>query len=138
MVYDTTESKLNETVRVPWFSLPTIESELRAVSIRTFMCDCDVGEMFLNFMMEPRLRPRTGVDLFELYLEEAVGKSKSVKSQCEIMMMGFTLSPYFVTKDMLVVEMMTKGSNLDPLNVFKWLGLILNLLGMDNYDPTLP
>ena len=55
-------------------------------------------------MMEPRLRPHAGVDLFQLYPEEAVGKNKSVKAQWERMMMGFAPSPYFVTKDMLVVK----------------------------------
>ena len=29
----------------------------------TFMTDCDVGEIFLNFMVEPDLRSYAGVDL---------------------------------------------------------------------------
>ena len=34
--------------------------------------------------------------------------------------------------------MMTKGSHLDPSNVYRWVAVKLNLPGMDNYDPTLP
>ena len=89
MVYDATKSGLNESVWSSWVSLPTVESELRAMKVGTFMCDCDVGKMFLNFMIDPRLRPRAGVDLFRLYPEKAVGKSKSVKAQWERMMMEF-------------------------------------------------
>ena len=74
MVYDTNKSGINESVWDPWYSLLTVESELR---------DCDVGEIFLNFMMEPRLRPHAGVDLFELYPKEAAGKSKYVMAQWE-------------------------------------------------------
>ena len=88
-VCDATKSGLNESVWAPWFCLPTVESELRAMKVGTFMCDCEVGKMFLNFMIDPRLRPRAGVDLFRLYPEKAVGKSKSVKAQWERMMMEF-------------------------------------------------
>ena len=51
MVYNATKSDLNETEWDPWFSLPTINSELRTVKAGQFMCDCDVGELFLNFML---------------------------------------------------------------------------------------
>ena len=95
-------------------------------------------ENFLNFVMEPRLRPHAGMDLFQLYQEKAVGRSNSVKAQWERMMMGLAPSPYFVTKDMLVVKMMTKGSNIDSSNVNRWAAVRLNLPGMDIYDQTLP
>ena len=49
MVYNGTSSGLNDAVWAPWFSLPTVESHLRAVTNDTFMCDCDLSEMFLNF-----------------------------------------------------------------------------------------
>ena len=38
------------------------------------MTDCDVGEMFLNFMLEPKLRPFTGVNLSCLFPEETSAK----------------------------------------------------------------
>ena len=70
-------------------------------------------------MTELRLRPHAGIVLFQLYSEEAVVKSKPVKTQWERMMMRFAPSPYFVTKDMLVVEMMMKGSNVDSSNEYR-------------------
>ena len=51
MVYNATKSDLNETDWDLWFSLPTINSELRTVKAGQFMCDCDDGELFLNFML---------------------------------------------------------------------------------------
>ena len=53
-------------------------------------------------------------------------------------MMGFAPSPYFVTKDMLVVEMMMKGLDIDSSNVYRWAAVRFNLPGMKIYDPTLP
>ena len=94
--------------------------------------------MFLNFIMEPSLRPHAGIDFFQLYPEEAVGKSKSVKAQWERIVMGFTPSPYFVTKAIVVVDMMTKGSHSDSSNVYRWVAVGLHLPRIDNYDPTLP
>ena len=62
MVYDVTSSGLNDAVWFPWFPRPTVETILRVVEGGTYMADCDIGEMFLNFMLEPRLRPYAGVD----------------------------------------------------------------------------
>ena len=61
MVYDATKSGLNEAVGAPWFAMPNVDCHLRAVEAGTFMADCDVGEMFLNFMLEPSLRTHAGV-----------------------------------------------------------------------------
>ena len=51
MVYDATRSGVNETVWNPWFSIP-VSSHIRDVNNHTFMADCDVGEIFLNFKLE--------------------------------------------------------------------------------------
>ena len=56
MVYDATMSGFNDSLWTHWFSLPAIESELRAIKSCTCMCDCDVGEFFLNFMLHPEIR----------------------------------------------------------------------------------
>ena len=53
MVYDATSSGLNDAVWAPWFPMPTVETLLRAVEGGKYMVDCDIGEIFLNFMLEP-------------------------------------------------------------------------------------
>ena len=138
MVYDATRSGLNDAVWAPWFPMPTVVSHLRAVEKNTFMADCDVGEMFLNFMLEPKLRPFAGVDLTCMFPEE-IGKITSKVEACwERMLMGFAPSPYFVIKDLMELENMVRGNRKDPANVFCWEKVILNLPGMPSYDPTRP
>ena len=63
MVYDGTKCGLNGSVWVPRFYMPTLSSHLRTVVEGTYMCDVDIGEMFLNFMLHPTLRTLCGVDL---------------------------------------------------------------------------
>ena len=94
--------------------------------------------MFLNFMLHPEIRSHTGVDLTQFYPEELVNKSRSVKARWERMMMGFSPSPYFVTKDMLFVERIAKGCRVDEDNVYRLKKVIFNLPGMDSYATTLP
>ena len=43
--------------------LPTFYCHLHTVESDTFIADCDVGEMFLNFMLDSVIRPHAGVDL---------------------------------------------------------------------------
>ena len=54
------------------------------------------------------------------------------------MIIGFVPSPYQVTNDMLVVEKTVMSSYLDRENLFRWNKVILNLPGMDKYDPSKP
>jgi hypothetical protein len=53
MVYNGSESGLNDSIWVPRFVLPTIENHLRAVKEGTCMADNDVGVCFLNFILHP-------------------------------------------------------------------------------------
>jgi hypothetical protein len=63
MVYNGTFSGLNDRLWVPWFPLPTITTLARAVEVGTHMVDLDVGETFLNFILELKARVHAGVDL---------------------------------------------------------------------------
>jgi hypothetical protein len=49
-VYNGTKSGLNDSIWVPWFPLPTVDTHLRAVETGTWMSNMDIGEMFLNFL----------------------------------------------------------------------------------------
>ena len=50
--------------------MPAIDLNLRVVEAGTFMADNDVGEMFLNFMLEPAIRSHVGVDLSKLWTKQ--------------------------------------------------------------------
>lgn len=54
------------------------------------------------------------------------------------MMIGYTPSPWFFTKDILIVGSINKDCRLDLENVYRWDAVKLNLPGMKSYKPTLP
>ena len=118
MVYDATRSSLNQAIWAPWFPMPTIISHLRSVVARTFMSDCNVGEMFLNFMLELKLRPFVGVDLTCLFPEDISAENAVIRGCWERMLMGLSPSPYWMTKDLMEVEMMIQGNRRTLGNVF--------------------
>ena len=70
LMYDGTKSSLNNSLWAPWFPLPTIESHLRSVEASTYMGDIDISEMFLNFMLHPRLQPYARIDLTPYFGKE--------------------------------------------------------------------
>ena len=82
---------------MPRFALPTISSHLRQVEAGTFMCDLDVGEMFLNFVLHPGLRPLTGVDLTFYTNTGQVGRLWECWQRAA---MGLTSSPYHACQGM--------------------------------------
>jgi len=67
MVYDASKLGLNNVVFDPWFSIPTVDSYLRSVKAGTYIADYGVGEIFLNFALEPEVRPYAGVDLSQVF-----------------------------------------------------------------------
>jgi hypothetical protein len=54
MAYNGTSSGLNAHLWCRWFALAIMNTMLRALETETPMGDIDVGEMFLNFILEAR------------------------------------------------------------------------------------
>jgi hypothetical protein len=95
MVYNATSSGLNAYLWAPWFSLPTINTLLRALEERTFMSDLDIAKMFLYFMLEAKCQRLAGVDLTQ-YIEKREGAGGGTRhvalwGRC---LMGATFFPY--------------------------------------------
>ena len=103
-----------------------------------FMADNDIGEIFLNFVLDVELRPFAGVDLSLLFSEEMFPGVLCLDEHWERMLMSFRLIPYLTTRDMMRLEPLLKGCRLDPNNVFRWEKAILNLPGMGKYQPGKP
>ena len=80
------------------------------------MADCDVGEMFLIFMLDPLIRSHAGMAL-RIFDELDKNGKESLKGCWERMLMGFSPSLYMVTNDMLVIEREISGDRLDENNV---------------------
>ena len=102
------------------------------------MSDCDVGEMFLNFMLEPKLLPYARCDLTCLFPEEISAENEFIRGCWERMLMEFSHSPYLVTKALMEVEMMIRSKIIAPRNTFGWKKVVLNLPGTLKYDPSMP
>jgi hypothetical protein len=66
IVYDASKCGLNDALWCPSFFLPTIDSILRNADSGTWFGDIDLGEMFLNFMLDEQILPWVGVDVTEL------------------------------------------------------------------------
>jgi hypothetical protein len=70
MVFNGTLSGLNSALWDPWFCLLNATTHMRIVKPGTLMVDVDIGEMFLNFFLDPRIRRFSGVDFTKFYPEE--------------------------------------------------------------------
>jgi hypothetical protein len=75
MVYNGTSSILNAHLWCPWLALATINTMLRALEPGTYMGEIDVGEMFLNFILEARCSYLAGVNL-KKYIEQLGGEPR--------------------------------------------------------------
>ena len=138
MVYDGTRSGLNDRVWVPHFALASLKSALRCIELGSFMGDIDIGEMFLNFILHETLVPLCGVDLSHYFPDEIPEGLKHLHEAWSRTGMGFKWSPYQAVQAVMYAEEVIAGDHLDPLNVFRWDRVRLNLPGSEAYDPSLP
>ena len=134
MVYDASKSGLNDVVWAPNFSMATADSLLDLLDCRSWQTDVDLGEMFLNFPLDVKIRPYAGVDLRTLDLE-GIREDWRRWTRC---FMGFTPSPYVTGRSSLYAEDVIRGDRDDPLNPFYWEKVVLNLPGSSAYDTTRP
>ena len=134
IVYHAGANGLNDSVWVPSFWLPTINSLLRIVDESSFMEDRDIGEMFLNFELHFATRRFTGVDVEPLEFTEEECPHRWLWWTKNLM--GFRSSPYNSVKMYLIAEEVIKGDRLDADNPFWWHHIELNLPGTACYTPT--
>lgn len=142
VVYDATRSGLNAAIWSPNFMLPTATSVLNNATERTFFGDIDLGEMFLNYFLDKRLRPLAGVDLgASLELGEVHTQkptSNRLIMRWERSLMGVKSSPFNCVRAYLLSEDVIKGEHLERNNPFRWDRVVFNLPGTVNYDPRKP
>lgn len=139
-VYDATRSGLNAAIWSPNFYLPTATTVLNNSDESTFYGDIDLGEMFLNYHLDPRMRSRAGVDVTELAEElgEKLGPKQRLYMRWERALMGVRSSPFNCVRAYLLSEDIIKGDRREESNPFWWDTVILNLPGTREYDPGKP
>jgi hypothetical protein len=128
MVYDGTLSRLNMMIWAPWFSLPNINTLLRIVETGIFMGDTYIGEMFLNFFLDPNLRKCAGVNS-SLNMEVWWVMWARIS-------MGMQPSPFIAVQIMDWLEEIIFGYPRDKGNVFT-LDIKIKLPGRLDYDPSM-
>jgi hypothetical protein len=136
VVYDATKSGLNKAIWTPNFGLPNIGSVLHNSDDRTFYGDIDIGEMFLNYFLDPDLRPWAGVDISSINPEQAAGKRVILRWNRALM--GVRSSPFNCVRAYLISEEIIKGDRRARSNPFRWHRVILNLPGTQGYNPSRP
>ena len=72
-----------DIVQDPCFPIPTVELYFRVVDGGTFMVNYDIGETFLNFIPEPRLRSHAGIELSSSFPEETIVDIPIVQDFCQ-------------------------------------------------------
>ena len=137
MVYDGTASGFNDSVYVPTFGLPTIETLLRGTGPNTWMVDLDIGDMFLNFMLAEDARELVGVDLTPFTFDDLSDDLKIKWERWWRCAMGLKVSPNHAIRAILFAEEFLKGDLGNLQNPFQTSGVKLNLPGNEDYDPSL-
>jgi hypothetical protein len=102
--------------------------------------DNDYGEMFLNFKMHRDLQKYSGIDLSQVYLDDdssAIDPS-GVYGMWTRNAMDLTPSPYLSVQGSLRAKLVMSGDRYDESNPFHWDRLVVNCLGSDGYDLSLP
>ena len=138
MVYDATKCKLNDALWAPNFWLPNMYNVANCATASSFFGDIDCGEMFLNFMLDPRLRPYAGVDLTQIYQKQGPRGLIQVWKRWERTGMGFCISPYIAIKQCAIAQEVILGDHLDKSNPFYWSSIKTNYPGSSGYTPSLP
>lgn len=103
------------------------------------MGDIDIGEMFLNFMIDPEIWKFCGVDISHYIGKgDGPGPPKAVWERWERCLMGVTTSPYQAIQALLWADEVVRGDREEGSNPFCWDRVRMNLPGSPTYDPTLP
>ena len=89
-------------------------------------------------MLELELRPYAGDDFACIFPEDVSTLYPVIREQWERMSMGFSPSPYLLTKDLMVVQQIIRGDRRASNNIFGWKKVILNLPGAHCYNSSMP
>ncbi len=141
MVYNGTSCGLNDELWAPSFWLPTATSAVRLLSFYSYCVDLDLGEMFLNFPLDPLIRPYAGVDLTPFC--SALGGDHApvglrLWERWERQFMGLKPSPFNSVRYYYWAEEFARGDQTLVSNPMRWDKVCLNLPGSDSYVSNLP
>ena len=135
IVFHAGANNLNDSVWALSFALPSINSLLRIIDMSTLMSNRDMGEMLLNFMLDPRIWKYAAIDLGPLGFSHDKCRHRWMVWARNLM--GFKPSPYNSVKMYLVAEEILRGDRLDLSNAIQYDHIRLNLPGTAGCNPSL-
>ena len=144
VVYNGTSCGLNDALFAPSFWLPTAATASRPLMYYSWMADGDMGEMFLNFPMDKKIRSRSGIDVTQLkeHMKDLNPSKRDPRERVllrwERLFMGMKPSPYNAVRYFYWAEELARGNPKAASNPLHYSRVILNLPGMKSYDPTMP
>ena len=142
IVYNGTRSGLNDALWAPSFFLPTANTAARVMSFYTYCVDLDLGEMFLNFLMDKKIRAFAGVDVtcLQVFFDDYVPAEHKPQmwERWERLFMGMKSSPYNAVRYFYWAEEFARGNPAEVNNALRYNKVVFNLPGMEGYDPSLP
>ena len=142
-VFNGKSSGINDAVWAPNFQLPTATSMVNILDYDFEVVDCDLGEMFLNFPLDPNMQLFSGVDLtpYKLDLEKMHPELKTEDHKLIAVWnrswMGYKPSPYGAIRIYYHAEEFIVGDIREPNNPFRFDTVILNMHGNDDFNPAL-
>lgn len=138
MVYDATKCGLNAALWAPNFALPTVDSVVNNSDSFTWYGDIDLGEMFLNYPLDPRIRPYAGVETYRPSRMEKRENLKRIFHRWNRCAMGMMCSPYNATQSFSVSAEVITGDTKDTSSPLGWDRVVLNMPGTQGYNPCMP
>jgi hypothetical protein len=141
LIYDGSSSGLNDALWAPSFWMPTSETAVRVISFYSYLFDSDIGECFLNFPNDKRLRKYCGVDLtpFRGVLNSRPNFTFGLLWEAwNRGFMGCKSSPYNSVRYLYLADEFCRGFRKGKTNPMRWDRARLNLPGSNTFDPRLP
>lgn len=132
------------SILVSQFLTPNCTNSSKKFDFYYCFTDKYLGEMFLNFPLNPTLATYSGIDLspFEIKLEEVVASKVGQKRRClgrwERCWMGLRPSSYWCVRFYYLAEEFARANHSHSINALRWDKVRLNLPGSHSFNPTLP
>jgi len=145
MVQNGSSCGLNKAIWASNFWLPNANSMTRVLGYNYKAVDLDLGEMFLNFPLDKKLISYSGMDLSPYkkdLLEFLPGSGNNSSSNLYVVngrnWMGLRPSPEWSCRFYYLAEEFIRGNEKEVENPLRWDRVILNLIGIPDFNPALP
>jgi hypothetical protein len=111
---------------------------MRIVEPAIFMADVDLGEIFMNFFLDPRIRRFAGLDFTKFYTEELDKVKRVIWERWNRCAMGFRPCSFVTIQALAWLEQKSCGDRNDLDNIFNWESLKMNFPGKVGCHPRKP